>query len=806
MHHVSHIRNAPDRARVCKANSKAPDRARLRNFALAFAFAAVAAHWLPAAHALWPWWTLGGGLLLPLAFVASSRFARFGAVAAPLLLGLAWGAWHARDAAGQRIDAACTATLTGRVVGLPSRIDAARPATNLQRFDFLPDRHAAQTAHCHIAGRLRLAWVDGPPLRGGERWKIDARLRAPRGTANPHGFDPGRAYVRERIAATGYVARGERLPRAAGVAVIDQAREALRDRLRGLGLVNGGVLAALTLGDAAAIPRQQLARYRRTGTMHLLVISGLHIGVVTAFAFFIGRAGGLLLRLPGKSSGVFVALAAAAAYVLLAGAGLSLLRAFAMAAAGMAALLAGRIVAPSAAFAYALAVVLLVDPLAPLAAGFWLSFGAVAVLLGFFAPRRLPRSWVGSALLAQLAIALVFTPASVSLTGLLHPLGIAVNLVAVPLVTLFVVPLALSGMALIGTFAGPWLLLAADYGVTLLGQVLALADAVTPLYVAYPGVWLPWSVAIAAACLLPVSRLAAAALMAALLAVLFWPVWRQDSRVGTGEVEVTALDVGQGTAALVRTARHALLYDAGPAFLSGANAGDGVVLPALRGMGIGSLDALVLSHGDLDHVGGAAAVLDAMPVGIVLAGEPVPGIAAAPCRAGEKWRWDGVDFAFLHPPSGHAHRRNNASCVLLVATAGAKALLPGDIERLVEHGLDAPQVDWLLVPHHGSATSSTAAFVAATRPRFAVVGARWDNRFGHPHRDVVARYRAVGAHLVSTAVAGALRWHSARPTEIEAERCLRSPYWRRLGGVERRQALDAALPPCGAIGTFDHRG
>ena len=793
---MNQVPNAP---RVCTANSNAPARARLRDAALAFSFAAVVVHWLPEAPALWPWWALGGALLLPLVFVGG-----WGWCAPAVLLGLAWGGWHAQEALGQRIDAACATALTGRVAGLPSRIEDARLAASLQRFDFLPDRHGGQAAYCHVAGRVRLSWVGGPQLRGGERWAIDVRLRAPYGTANAHGFDQSRFYVRERIVASGYVVRGERLPHQGGAALIDQAREALRERLRGLGLVNGGVLAALTLGDSTAIPRQQLARYRRTATMHLLVISGLHIGVVTAFAFFVGRAGGLLARLPGKTSGVVLALAAAGAYVLLAGAGLSLVRAFTMAAAGMAALLAGRMVAPSAAFAYALAVVLLLDPLAPLAAGFWLSFGAVAVLLGFFAPRRLPRSWVRSALLAQLAIALVFTPATVSFTGLLHPLGIAVNLIAVPLVTLFVVPLALAGMALIGTFAGPWLLFAADYGVTLLGQVLALADEVEPWYVAHPGVWLPWSVAVAAACLLPVSRLAAVALMSALVAVLFGPVWRQDAPVDAGEAEVIAFDVGQGTAVLVRTARHTLLYDAGPGFLSGANAGDSIVLPALRGLGIGRLDALVLSHGDIDHVGGAASVLEGMRVGVVLAGEPVPGIAAAPCRAGDQWRWDGVDFALLHPPRGHTHRRNNASCVLLVTTAGAKALLPGDIERWVEHGLDAPQVDWLLVPHHGSATSSTAAFVAATRPQFAVVGARWDNRFGHPHRDVVARYRAAGAHIVSTAVAGALRWHSARPAEIQAERCLGSLYWRRQAGKERRQVLHAAPPVCGPVGIFHH--
>ena len=783
----------------------------LRDLVLAFCCGAVLVHWLPWAQGLWPWWTVGGALLLPLGYLAvrprsddsggAAHLARAGGLAALALLGVGWGGWHAVDALAERIDAACrTHGLTGRVAGLPSRTDAVAAPMVIRRFDFLPDPPALGSGGCRLDGRLRLSWVDGPRLRGGERWAIEARLRPPRGSANAHGFDPGRWYTGEKLVATGYVVRGERLPEpAAGGGWLDEARETLRERLGALRLVNGGVLAALTLGDSAAIPRSDLARYRRTGTMHLLVISGLHVGVVTAFAFFAGRMAALALGLPGRGAGVVVALGAAAGYVLLAGAGLSLVRAFTMAAAGMAALLAGRLVAPSTVFAYALAVVLLVDPMAPLASGFWLSFGAVAVLMGFFAPRRAPRSWVGSALAAQLAIALVFTPATVSLTGLLHPFAIATNLVAVPLVTLLVVPLALAGLTLVGTAAGAWLLRAADFGVSLVGEVLALADAVRPLYVADPGDWLLASVAIAAACLLPVSRLALAALAAALVTVLFGSTWRSIPPVAPGEVEITALDVGQGTAVIARTARHTLLYDTGPAFLSGGNAGESVVLPALRGQGIGRLDALVLSHGDLDHIGGARAVLDALPVGLVLAGEAVPGIAAAPCRAGHEWRWDGVDFAVLHPPPGHRHAGNNASCVLLVTAASATALLAGDIERLVEPRLALPPVDWLLVPHHGSATSSTDAFVAATRPRFAVIGTGWDNRFGHPHANVVARYRAHGAHLVSTAVSGALRWRSARAGAIEATRCADSPYWQRHTSTERRATLHPALLPCGTV-------
>ena len=778
--------------------------------ALAFAGGAVVVHWLPGAQPLSQWWVLAGVLALPLAAGRQPWRSAVG-VGAFVLLGLAWGGWHATDATARRAGARCeTAHLVGRVADLPARVATAANGMIEQRFRFAPE-----TATCPLAGVVRLSWVGGPQVRAGERWALQTRLRSPRGTANAHGFDAGKWHAREKHAATGYVRSGERLPDGDDArSRIDRTRQTLRDALDALRLVNGGVLAALTLGDSAAIGTEEIDLYRRTGTMHLLVISGLHVGVVTALGFFLGRGAATLVGLPAlgvpsKLAGTAFALLFAGGYVLVAGSGLSLVRAFVMATATMGALVVGRAAAPSAVIAYALAVVLVVVPMAPLATGFWLSFGAVAVLVGFFAPRRGRRSRVGSAVSAQLAIALVFMPATVSLIGLAHPLSVPVNLVAVPVVTLVVVPLALAGVGLIETFAGPWLLMAADFGVTLVGQVLALADEVSPFYVAHPGPWLAWSVGIAAACLLPVSRLALAALAAAGASVLFWPVWRPAPAVAEGEVELTTLDVGQGTAVLVRTANHALLYDAGAAYPSGANAGERVVLPALRGLGLSRLDALVLSHSDIDHVGGAAAVLEGMRVGVTWAGEPVAGIAAAPCRAGDRWRWDGVEFAMLHPPVRHGLRGNNASCVLLVTATGRasagtspgrrsprRALLAGDIERWVEHGLSVPTVDWLLVPHHGSATSSTAAFVTATRPRFAIVGTRWNNRFGHPHPDVVARYRAVGSHIVSTAVAGALRWRSDRPDAIEAERCGGSPYWRRHKGVERREALSAALMPC----------
>ena len=410
------------------------------------------------------------------------------------------------------------------------------------------------------------------------------------------------------------------------------------------------------------------------------------------------------------------------------------------------------------------------------------------MLLGIFAPRPRPRSWVTSALAAQLAILAVFTPASIGLTGLVHPLSFGVNLLVVPLATMFAVPLALAGTALLGLSldtVARWTLVGADFCIAVVDKVLEVADGVAPFYVADIGGWQWWLAAAAAACLLPLARTALVALASTVAAVLALPLLFPSDPPAFGEARVTALDVGQGTAVIVETVRHTLVYDTGPGFPGSPGSGALTVLPALRSMGRGTIDALVLSHGDGDHIGGAAAVRDGTRAGRVLLGEAVAGIDGQACVEGMAWRWDGVDFSVLGPPAHKQYAGNNASCVLLIeanpvpgGARPARALLAGDVETVAEGDLAVPAVDLLLVPHHGSRTSSSAPFVAASRPRFAVVSAAFETHFGHPHADVVQRYRDVGAHLVSTGVLGAIAWRSASPAQLQVQRCRPAPYWR----------------------------
>lgn len=814
----------------------APD---VREVALAFCAGVIVVHWLPTMHAFW-WASFAiAAMLLPAAVLGRRRgFAnqitppsggsrrrrsilRWGVDASPfldrldrapwhgviaafvaLLTGLGYAALHI-DSTTPTADAACVGTgeITGQVIDLPFRQE------RIWRFAFhvqdAPAERAGGTQaplaeRCRDA-HVRLVWHGVDDLAPGQRWRLVARLRAPRGSVNDGVFDAEQWHRRAGIAATGYVLEGELLDaEASGWGRVDRLRASIRDRIDGLGLAHADVIRALTVGDGAALGPEAKDRYRRTGTMHLLVISGLHVGLVAGLGFLLGRGIAFIVGGPGRVLGALGALALSGAYVLLGGAGLSLVRAFVMSAAALSGMLAGRPARPMRVYALAMAAVLVLDPMAPLDAGFWLSFAAVGALLAFFAPRQtvaevgepdwrrsgLGASWAGSAVRVQVVVAVALAPVTAVLIGHIHPLSPLVNFVVVPLVTFVVTPLALAGAFLPWIDPGGWLLIGADFGIHTMERLLATVDGIAPLATPVQGWHMALAVCLAGLWLLPISRTTAAGAAAGLALLLFVPT---SAPVPFGETRITVFDVGQGTAVLVQTEARSLLYDAGPSYLSGRDAGASVVVPALKRMGVAELDMLVASHGDTDHAGGVASVLRAMPVETVLVGEPVPDLAAASCRAGLAWEWDGAKFTVLHPPHGfggaaeHQHdapKSNDSSCVLLIETRTAIALLPGDIERRIERVLEVPPLDFLLVAHHGSATSSSASFLATAQPRVAVVSAGYDNRFGHPHRQVMERLRDTGANILNTAHSGTVQWSSANPDSALRARCTGGPYWR----------------------------
>ena len=666
---------------------------------------------------------------------------------------------------------------------LVARVRSSDPAANdpfAQRLRLVVDVLEDGSRQCiDLTGRrLRLNWHSPPPVRAGESWRLAAEVRAPWGYQNPGGFDYERWLMANGVNGTGYVRHGERLGRSAP-SPLERIHGAIAEQVRGFR--NRAHLLALATGDGRHLGDDDWSLLRRTGTVHLLVVSGLHVGLVAVFGLFAGHGIGRLAprwlaRVPLGRVAAVVALCAVAGFVWLSGAGIPAVRAGVMAGCGILAFSAGRAVPPGRWLALAAIAVLIVQPLAPLSAGFWLSFGAVCLLLAGLANRTPPYGWLSGLARAQWIMVLGMTPLVAFVAGEAAPVAGLANLYAVPWVSFVVVPLVLSGLAtsVLLTPLSELCWAGADAALSsLLGYLHWLDGAGVRKLPIGPG-QLAASL-FALGCLLCTCNwravLACVPLYAVGLAVL-------EGRPPFGEVRVTSLDVGQGSAILIDTRRHRLLYDAGARFASGFDLGEALVLPAIAATGPFRLDRMIVSHGDIDHAGGARAVLDGVPVESLVAN--VPSLGGRPCIRGERWIWDGVEFTVLHPPESFTTPGNDASCVLGVTARSGRVLLPGDIEKGAERLLmarDLKPVDLLFAPHHGSNTSSTNRFVDILSPRIAVMMAGLGNRYRHPHPTVVRRYRAAGADVWITGRDGALTWRSSRPEIIESLRDERQSSW-----------------------------
>lgn len=673
--------------------------------------------------------------------------------------------------------------LSGSICEFPRR----RPGS----WQFLLDVDASRlggVAGVDLPDRILVHWYDdnGPSATlpaPGQRWQLKLRLRPPRGLGNPGGFDYERWLFSQGIGATGWVrpdAGNGPLPGTTACRMAVLRAELARRISRAIGdRPAAAYVLGLSIGAYQALPDEEWDKLRRTGTIHLISISGFHIALLAIPAALAGWAiGGALLatgrRCRPRAIAGGAAFLAALAYGGLAG--FSVPTARSVIGVGLAALLAGqcRGIGGPTLLAAVLLVVLLIEPLAPLTPGFWLSFSGVIVLMVVGLQRD--QAWMqqggrpGLALrrplqtlvLTQLCMTVGLAPLTIQWFGQLPLAGALANLVAVPAFSLVLLPLTLLGTVVVvfAPGAGGWLLnLAADgFDVwrQFVGWCAGLPGAVW--YFPMPGglaamlalcgvvmlLWpRPWP-----------ARWLAPAMLAGLLAPAIGPVAANGLRV-------TVLDVGQGLAVLVQTAGHALLYDSGPKYRD-SDAGERVVVPALQAVGVQQLDALVVSHADADHRGGAASVLERYPSAL-LEGTDVEDRKARPCRAGEHWIWDGVRFEVLHPEGDAAgHGDNDGSCVLRVTAGNASVLLPGDIEAPAEQQLagrgEPGRVDLVLAPHHGSRSSSTGELVRATQPRYVVFSTGYRNRWHFPAAIVVQRWQASGACLLDTAEQGSLQF------------------------------------------------
>jgi competence protein ComEC len=686
--------------------------------------------------------------------------------------------------------------LRGRVCGLPhTQVNFQREVRRFQLCLHAPAKDKNRQGLPVLFNRVLLSWYDGQPVVPGQQWQLLVRSKRPRGFVNPAGFDYQVWLAQHGIDATGYVREDSRnrvLEQSPVSEPVSAVRFRLRQQLASLqeGFANTDIINALVIGDKSRLGSERWRVLTRTGTNHLMVVSGLHVGLVALLVYWLTN---WLVRLPvfpllwrpAENYAALAATIAAFAYGALAGFSLPTLRACIMVVAVMLGRLLCRTIPAPLAWCLALTGVLLVDPLAGQSMGFWFSFAAVAALMFLSVPRCGGiggwQRWV----LPQVAVFLVLAPLLAINFGQVSLLSPLANLLAIPIMSFIVVPLCLLGAAslLFSERFGSLLLGLADLAIDKLWLILEyLADSFPALLVplatdssALVAIALVGTVLLLAPRGLPL-RCAGALLCLPLL----WPLSLESYRL-----RVTALDVGQGLAVLVETKTHNLLYDTGPRYSARFDAGSGVIAPMLRARRIHYLDRLVLSHADSDHVGGMAGVLDNIEVGKVSAGDRVrqPGLPA--CRAGESWSWDGVDFAFLHPPGDYYGKGNNRSCVLLIRTGFTTILLPGDIEatierRLIEQHPELRGTDVVIAPHHGSKTSSTASFIRYLAPRYGVFSAGYRSRFNHPHPRVVERYRENGVTLLNTADRGAIEFvvdKNGVLAEPVGERQRRHRYW-----------------------------
>lgn len=692
--------------------------------------------------------------------------------------------------------------ITGVVAEMPQASDRGT------RFAFAVERVAS--ARGSLPEVVALTWYTQPlgatpipDLHAGQRWQLTVRLRRPHGAANPQGFDSELWLLERGIRAVGYVRPEEAqlLDPMVGRPMlwVERAREAARARVQSVvgDTASARVLTALAVGDQQGIQAADWTVFTRTGVNHLISISGLHITMLAGLAALglrivwprLPRAG---LWLPTPIAAALGALIVAFGYALLAGFAVPAQRTVYMLGVVATGLAVQRNPGATDVLAWALAVVVLVDPWAVTAPGFWLSFVAVG-LIAYVSSGRIGRAsaWRAS-LRVQWAITLGLMPLTVAFFQQMSLVSPLANALAIPLISVLVVPATLAGIVLPGDFllhAAAWLMELCSWALRALSDLPA-------------AVWtLPAPDA---------ASLAWAALgIAWVLAPAGWPVrwlgllgllplaWDTAPVPAPGEAWVDVLDVGQGLAVVVRTQRHVLVYDTGPRYGDDADSGARVVVPHLRGVGADAVDALVVSHADNDHAGGLQSILGATPVHRLMTSISATALAPAlrarraACESGDSWEWDGVAFSMLWPvdagynDSSDAVRAkdNDRSCVLLVQAGAQRVLLTGDIEQRAEgelmrrypdHKLSA---DVLVVPHHGSNTSSTDSFIDSVNPRIAIFSVGYRNRFGHPAAAVAARYRVRGVHAYRSDRDGAVSVTLGKTLRVVTWRAAHARYW-----------------------------
>jgi competence protein ComEC len=674
---------------------------------------------------------------------------------------VSWGFWQS----GGQLPSALEGqdiNLRGIVTGLP--------VGDKSRIKF--DLNVLSSEQSAVPEKIRLNWYNPPEaIKTGQHWQLTVRLKKPHGYANPGGFNYEQWLFIQDIGATGYVrSRSPEIRLMASKNKIFSADwrqdfQALLARQIG-GSPYYGIAEALVIGFKGDINAEQWQLFKKTGTIHLMVISGLHIGLIGAIVYFIVLKGVTVftcLSVAPPRVAALVTIVAASSYAALAGFTIPTQRALIMLVAIMLSVIWQRHSRTFRVLFLALLVVVMINPLSTLSPGLWLSFLAVWLIQYVVTARLKPVGYLRSAIKVHFVLMIGLMPLLIAFFQQFSLLSPIANFVAVPLVTFWIVPLLLLAVITslfsdtLGLFVFKFVEVGFDFLLTWL-SFLAQRDFLV-VHLANPNP-VYWLLAILGAMVLMMPRgLSNRWLGVVLLGPLLWAV---PEKINRGEYRLTLLDVGQGLSAVVQTATHVLIYDTGARFSSG-DIGERVVIPFLRFNNLKHIDVLMVSHSDNDHSGGVQSIVNAMDVKSIVASEPKVwrGRQASICQQGQQWQWDGVTFSVLSPGIKRFSSGNNNSCVLKISSSSGSVLLPGDIELqreilLTKQQREQLKVDVLIAPHHGSNTSSSEEFLSAVSPRWVLIPAGYRNRFKLPRHEVLERYHRYGISAFNVSKTGAL--------------------------------------------------
>lgn len=677
-------------------------------------------------------------------------------------------------------------TVVGTIASIPSFKD------QNAHFEFDIERSEAW----QHPGRVQLTWREYQQQtktkpKVGEKWKLTLKLKRPRAYANPGSFDTERHFFQNRLHAKGSVISSYRSQAYTALKLEDSFLNHPLDRLRARireifsehlkGRAMGGLITALVVGIQDDITEDQWAVFRNTGTAHLMAISGLHVGLVAGFAFLsIMMLWACLpskyLKIPAPWIGAVGALTTALVYALLAGFSIPTQRSLVMVTLLMLGFLSKRIISGWRSYCLALGLILIWDPLSTLTVGFWLSFGAVGVILYGMGGRLKPGGLWWKWGRAQWVVFLGLIPISLAAFQQMSLVAPLANIIAIPWVSVLVVPLSLVGSfcTICSIPMGEVIIKAAEQLLTWLWPFLEwLSHVPRATWMNAEATPLTLGLAFVGILLLLAPRGFPGKSIG-----IFWllPLFLiQSPIIPTGAARLTVLDVGQGLSTVIETRNHTLVFDTGPKLNTHFDTGDRVVVPFLATRGRSHIDTLIISHGDNDHMGGAQSILKQLKVSEILTSEPqlFPDQSPKACWVGQQWQWDDVHFEIIHPDSTHTKKRNDHSCVLRVQAGKQSVLITGDIEaksekKIILREREKIKSNILIVPHHGSQTSSCPEFIQAVSPSYAIIPVGYKNQYGHPKQNIVERYQQANIKLLNTINDGAITF-LLQNTEILSE-------------------------------------